>query len=171
MSIRFNCPTCRTTLSISEDRAGSIAICPRCRGQVHVPDAPPPVASPAEDTSLLPFRSLDFGSATSADANFVLADKPRSRKLTPSTFLAFGITVLFSIVLGGIIWRQYRPPVNNQIASSKEEEPGGIRLVPAVKAVFGDEPSPEWEVVKRYVLRNSLNLTGCDLWKPPLGDC
>jgi len=36
-------------------------------------------------------------------------------------------------------------------------QPSGIRSMPVVKAILGDAPSAEWEVVKRYVLRNSLN--------------
>ena len=56
-----------------------------------------------------------------------------------------------------MVWLQSHPAANNQTAGSKEGQTGDIRLIPAVKAIFGEAPSPEWDVVKRTVLRNSLN--------------
>jgi DNA-directed RNA polymerase subunit RPC12/RpoP len=43
MSIQFRCPSCQTQLSISNDKAGSIVDCPRCRNKITIPLAALPV--------------------------------------------------------------------------------------------------------------------------------
>jgi hypothetical protein len=57
-----------------------------------------------------------------------------------------GVLVWFVIMIGTslVVW----PVV--------QRKPGSVRSIPAVKAILGNAESPEWEAVKRYVLRNSL---------------
>jgi hypothetical protein len=151
VSIRFRCPSCQSQLSISNDKAGSIATCPRCRSQIQVPH----VALPVQETPPDPFQQVDLPSFTSVDSHDVSTHKARTRKRKPTTLVASGITCLFFIILGGMFWLMSRPIAGNKAVGSQEGQPGGIRLIPAVQALFS--LSPEQEVVKRYVLRSSLN--------------
>ena len=58
MSIQFHCPNCRTLLSTSTDKPGSIVSCVRCHKDIVVPNLPPPVASPIPTIPVVPVVPL-----------------------------------------------------------------------------------------------------------------
>jgi hypothetical protein len=61
-------------------------------------------------------------------------------------------------------WATSRPSASNKNAG----QPGGIRSIPALNAILGDASSSEWEVVKRYVLRNHRG--SLSRWRVPVRD-
>ena len=46
MSIQFQCASCQALLGIPDEKAGLVVTCPRCRGQMQVPHASPPLTLP-----------------------------------------------------------------------------------------------------------------------------
>ena len=51
--IRFKCPTCASSLTVNEAKAGALGLCPRCGTKVRVPQGPAP-SPPPPTPALLP---------------------------------------------------------------------------------------------------------------------
>ena len=172
MAIQFRCPSCQTLLSTSSHQPGSVVNCPRCAAKMHVPPTPLPIATPVAGP---PPPQSNHGPASDPFASIVHAPDPlqesKAWSASPTTtrLIAAGASVGLFLILG-LAFHQFghrvkrgtvdpaksHAPASNAAVRSTAGQPGDIRSIPVVRAILGDAPSPEWEVVKRYVLRNSL---------------
>ena len=58
MSLQFQCPSCHTLLSISNDKSGSVVACGRCHKDLVVPHVSAPVAVPVPEIQIVPAVKL-----------------------------------------------------------------------------------------------------------------
>ncbi len=98
MPIRFRCYFCQQRLSTSRRKAGTVIPCPRCLGQLWVPDAnellpEQPGGAVPGDVELVPFSEL-VGPVSSA-----VSLSPRQIRL-----LLVALIVVLVVLFGAGVW-------------------------------------------------------------------
>jgi hypothetical protein len=142
MAIEFKC-TCGKSMKCGEELAGRRARCTGCGREFVIP------------SRTIISKDFDFSEIASIIRIAIPTAEPIRKKsvshprwLTLSLWLIIlgGLSLCSAIIVGRSL--VVLPAVGRQ--------PGGVRLIPGVKAILGVAPSSEREVVKRYALRNSL---------------
>lgn len=94
MPIQFRCYFCDMALGIASRKAGQVVTCPRCQGQVYVPDLPRP--EPVETTA--PASVEPPG----VDVELVAIEQPLAA-YAPTVFTPMQIVLLLVILLAVLI--------------------------------------------------------------------
>jgi hypothetical protein len=150
---------CGKHLKCDHQYAGRYAQCTGCgrlflipRGSANVPPSLPnngaavsPPSASIKKFCLAARRQLE-ASLVGKPIKAFFAALPQSVSHSRWLIILGGLTLCSAIIVG----------ISLVVLPAVGRQPGGVRSIPGVKAILGNAPSPEWEVVKRYVLRNSL---------------
>jgi hypothetical protein len=161
MSIKFHCPSCQSLLTASDDKAGAIVDCPRCRTKMLVPQVSPPTARPVPQPPVVPAVQQTANDPFSfIEPEPLQVHQPKTGSRTTTIVTVVGVVGLLSIVLG-------RGFLHNLPATQGRQD--GPQLIPAVRNILNLSLTPEQEVVKRHVLRNAVipDAISFEKWFPP----
>lgn len=98
MAIRVTCPSCHTRFKVGDQHAGKTGACPKCKGQIEIPEF--------SDEVVIHVPELEAGAVDSKGRSVLKPIARKETKFRPNVFLVVSGSVLLSVVIAWLIGQQ-----------------------------------------------------------------